>query len=156
MTGTLTVWMTILLLGAVFMAIFGYHNVHIPKDQKEKAEKARRNPELEVSESEYEAPKVITYEIRVDRVWYVVLTTVISTVTIISFVVEEFHMLAAMVGDGIVGTVFAVIVVLVALVVFEVVLLYIVANAECSAIREMKKHYFRHYGVFVVAVNEEF
>lgn len=150
MAGTLIDWMTILLLGAIFLGVFGYHNVYIPKDQQEKAERVLRGEELEVSEED-EAPKVITYEIRFSRIWYVVLTTVVSIITIICFVIEDFSEIVALIGHSLVGVIVGIIVVIVISMIIEYALLLVCFNTEYNAIRGIKKHYLAHYGVFVVA-----
>ncbi len=146
MASTLTIWKTILLVGVIIMGVFGHNNVYIPEDQKEKA---LRSAELKAFEDE--ACKVITYEIRFDRIWYVVLATIISALTVVFLVLEDFRLLSAMVGNGTAGIIFGITVAIAVSIVTEAGLLFVCINCEYYSLKETKRQYFREFGVVVVA-----
>lgn len=148
MASTLPVWLMILLSGLMVLALIGYINIYVPKSQKQKAKC--------ISLEELDAPdaQIIYYDVRIHTTWYLILSTIISVLSVVYFIIEDYMKVVNSFRVGIFGHLIGVFLVLILFFVSDLTLLIVPWMTGEYAIRETEKYYSYHYGVSLMGKEE--
>lgn len=139
MASTLPIWASIIIFGVILAAFFGYMNPYVPKDQKLKARRAKYSDEGEDNS--------ITYRIRLDGFFYVLVSTFVAIAATVAFVFEDFSNFAKGLGGGVAGKILAIVFMFFGLFVVDLFTLAVECVSEDLAVADAKKYYQKRYGV---------
>lgn len=140
---TLPGWMTILLVGGIFVVMLGYFNHYVPKTQQERAQ--------EIKKRSYRTKELyVKYDTRINRFWYLISSTLISMSALVAFIIGDFEVLSSKTDAlGLVGMILDVVLIVVGFLFVDFVLILVTLAAETRAIESTKDHYWRAYGVMM-------
>ena len=142
---TLPGWMLILCIGFVFVAVFGYANHYIPKEQKEKAK-------LIKDYSRHVEDCFVEYTTRVSSMWYIVIGTIISAAALVAFVIAKHETIIAEAESwGVTSAIIVVVTLVLGFLFVDFMMIVIACAGETAAIRESKDHYWRAYGAITIS-----
>ena len=143
MVSTFPVWAMILLFGMIALYFVGWLNVHVPKEQKDKARR------ISIGKIRSGESACIKCKNRALGPWYVVLPTLVAGAASVMFFIEDFSKLAHAIAEGPWGIVVAILIYVFQLTIAEIILFMMLFFGETMSEKDIKQYYMARYGVKV-------
>lgn len=142
-SGTLPVWVVVLIGGALLNFALGLANPFVPKEYREKAKKFRKGG------FRGGAPLVMA-RAHFSGIVYVLVVVCVNVAFSILFFIESYKNISTSVGGGFLGFCVAILVYLVALTLGSMFLLAAAALGERTEAEQIAKSYRRRYYIMVI------